>query len=202
MKIDVKRLDLDFLACSGHKMCGPTGIGCLYGKQDRLEEFGTLIAGGETINDMDLRTYSLDELPYRLEAGIQNYAGAIGLGAAVDYLTKTGMDGIERHEKDLAKELVEGLLSIPSVSLIGPKDASLKTALASFTVRGMAPHDMAMMLDREGIAIRSGMQCAYPFHKFIGEPRGSARASLYFYNTKEEIRTFIEKLGNITRILA
>lgn len=201
-RVDVKKLDVDFLAFSGHKMCGPTGIGCLYGKQERLEQLEPFIIGGETISDANLDSYVPKELPHRLEAGIQNYAGAIGLGAATDYLSGIGMENIEKYEKELAKALIEGLLLVPNLSLIGPKNPERRDALASFTIKGMNPHDIAMLLDRENIAIRSGMQCAYPFHKFVGAAKGSARASLYFYNTKEEIRIFLEKLNSITKILA
>jgi cysteine desulfurase/selenocysteine lyase len=202
LETDVRKLDLDFLAFSGHKMCGPTGIGCLYGKQELLEKLSPLVLGGETISDMDLNTCVFEKIPHRLEAGIQHYAGAIGLGAAVDYLKKIGMKNIEEYEKKLAKELIEGLLKIPNISLIGPTDWKKKNALAAFTVKGMQPHDIAMFLDHENIAVRSGMHCAYPFHKSINLPKGSARASLYFYNTTEEIRTFLEKTNNMVKILS
>lgn len=202
LKIDVRELDVDFLAFSGHKMCGPTGIGCLYGKKDLLEKLSPFIVGGETIRDAELKTHVFDEVPYRLEAGIQHYTGAIGLGAAVDYLTKIGMENIEEYEKELAKDLIEGLLSIPNLNLIGPRDWKKKNALAAFTIKGMEPHDVAIFLDQENIAVRSGMHCVYPFHKFIGENKGSVRASLYFYNTKEEIKVFIEKLNYIVKTLS
>lgn len=202
LETDVRKLDLDFLAFSGHKMCGPTGIGCLYGKQELLEKLSPLALGGETISDMDLNTCVFEKIPHRLEAGIQHYAGAIGFGAAVDYLKKIGMKNIEEYEKKLTKELIEGLLKIPNISLIGPTDWKKKNALAAFTVKGMQPHDIAMFLDHENIAVRSGMHCAYPFHKSIALPKGSARASLYFYNTTEEIRTFLDKINNMVKILS
>ena len=201
-EVDVRKLDVDFLAFSGHKMCGPTGIGCLYGKQELLERLQPFIVGGETIRDADLRTHVLDKLPHRLEGGIQHYAGAIGFGAAVDYLTKIGMKNIERHEKELAKALVEGLLTIPNLSLIGPNDWSRKNALAAFTIKEMEPNDVAIFLDHENIAVRSGMHCAYPFHKFVAATKGSVRASLYFYNTREEIKIFLEKLNYIVKTLS
>jgi cysteine desulfurase/selenocysteine lyase len=201
-EVDVRKLDVDFLAFSGHKMCGPTGIGCLYGKRELLEQLQPFIVGGETIRDADLRTHALDKLPHRLEGGIQHYAGAIGFGAAVDYLTKIGMKNIERHEKELTKALVEELLTIPNLSLIGPKDWSRKNALATFTIKGMEPNDIAIFLDHENIAVRSGMHCAYPFHKFVDATKGSVRASLYLYNTKEEIRIFLGKLNYIVKTLS
>ena len=197
--VDVRKLDIDFLAWSGHKMCGPTGIGCLYGKYDLLKELQPFILGGETIKDADLNYYVLDELPHRLEGGIQNYAGAIGLGAAVDYLSSIGMRNIENYEKELAKLLVEGLLTISGIDLIGPKDYKKRGALASFNIKGMEPHDVAIMLDEQNIFVRSGMHCAYPIHKFLHEYKGSVRASLYFYNTKEEVKVFIEKISNIAK---
>jgi len=199
--VDVRKLDIDFLAFSAHKMCGPTGMGCLYGKYDLLKELSPFMLGGETIRDADLKDHILEEVPHRFEAGIQNYAGAIGFGAAVDYLSKIGMKNIEDYEKELAKLLVEGVLKIQNLNLIGPKDWKKKNALVSFNIKGMEPHDVAILLDESNIAVRSGMHCAYPFHKFIGFDKGSVRASLYFYNTKEEIKIFIEKLTNIAKTL-
>ena len=199
IEIDVRKLDVDFLAFSGHKMCGPTGIGCLYGKKNLLEKLKPFIVGGETIRDAELKTHVFDDIPNRLEAGIQHYAGAIGFGAAVDYLTKIGMKNIEEHEKKLAKSLIEGLLKISNLSLIGTEDWRKRNALASFNIEGMEPHDVATFLDKENIAVRSGMHCAYPFHKFVGKSKGSVRASLYFYNTEEEIEIFLKKLNNIVK---
>jgi len=195
----VRKFDIDFLAFSGHKMCGPTGIGCLYGKHDLLKELQPFIIGGETIKDADLKYHVLEEVPQRFEGGIQHYAGAIGLGAAVDYLSSLGMKNIENYEKELAKLLIEGLLSVPKIDLIGPKDYKKKGALTAFNIKGMEPHDVAIMLDEQNIFVRSGMHCAYPIHKFLHENKGSARASLYFYNTKEEVKIFIEKLNNIAK---
>jgi len=200
-EVDVRKIDVDFLAFSGHKMCGPTGIGCLYGKKHLLEKLSPFIVGGETIRDADLKTHVFDNLPHRLEGGIQNYAGAIGFGAAIDYLTKIGMKEIEKYEKELTKVIIEGLLAVPNLSLIGPKDWKKKNSLAAFTIKGTEPHDMATFLDHENIAVRSGMHCAYPFHKFISATKGSVRASLYLYNIKEEIRIFLEKLNNIVKTL-
>ena len=197
--IDVRKLDIDFLCFSGHKMCGPTGIGCLYGKYDLLKEFQPFIAGGETVKDIDLKTCTLEDLPQRLEGGIQHYAGGIGLGAAVDYLSSIGMKNIETYEKELAQPLIDGLLSIPGIDLIGPKDYKKKGALAAFNIKGMEPHDIAIMLDEQNIFVRSGMHCAYPIHKFLHDFKGSVRASLYFYNTKEEVKIFTEKLNDIAK---
>jgi len=197
--VDVRKLDIDFLAWSGHKMCGPTGIGCLYGKYDLLKELQPFILGGETIRDADLKYHVLEQVPHRFEGGIQNYAGAIGLGSAVDYLSSIGMKNIENYEKELTKLLIEGLLTVPKIDLLGPKDYKKKGALAAFNIKGMEPHDVAIMLDEQNIFVRSGMHCAYPIHKFLHENKGSVRASLYFYNSKEEVKIFIEKLNNIAK---
>ena len=197
--VDVRKLDIDFLAWSGHKMCGPTGIGCLYGKYDLLKDLQPFILGGETIKDADLKYHILEKIPQRFEGGIQNYSGAIGLGAAVDYLSAIGMKNIETYEKELARLLVEGLLTVSGIDLLGPKDYKKKGALAAFNIKGMEPHDVAIMLDEQNIFVRSGMHCAYPIHKFLHESKGSVRASLYFYNTKEEVKIFIEKLNNIAK---
>ena len=201
--VDVKKLDIDFLAFSGHKMCGPTGIGCLYGKLDLLKELSPFILGGETIKDtfLDTKSFEIEDVPHRFEAGIQNYAGAIGFGAAVDYLSSIGMKNIEKHEKELAKVLVEGLLNIPNLELVGPKDWKKRSALAAFNIKGMQPHEIAMFLDEKNICVRSGMHCTHAFHKFINLNNGSVRASLYFYNTKEEVKIFIEELSNIAKML-
>jgi len=199
MSLDVRKLDIDFLGFSGHKMCGPTGIGCLYGKYDLLKELQPFILGGETIKDADLNHHVLDEIPHRFEGGIQNYAGAIGLGAAVDYLSAIGMKNMENYEKELSKALVEGLLNIPGLDLIGTKDYKKRGALTAFNIKGMEPHDIAIMLDEQNIFVRSGMHCAYPLHKFLQCVKGSVRASLYFYNTKDEVKVFIEKLNSIAK---
>ena len=201
LPVDVRKLDIDFLAFSGHKMCGPTGIGCLYGKYELLKDLQPFILGGETVKDADLKYHVLDEIPHRFEGGIQNYAGAIGLGAAIDYLSSIGMKNIESYEKELAKPLIEGLLTVPGMDLLGPKDYKERGALAAFNIKGMEPHDVAIMLDEQNIFIRSGMHCAYPIHKFLHCAKGSARASLYFYNTKDEVKIFIEKLTNIAKTL-
>lgn len=198
--IDVRKLDVDLLGVSGHKMCGPTGIGFLYGKMDMLKRLSPLVVGGETIRDMDAcpGCFEFEDVPFKFEAGIQHYAGAIGLGAAVDYLLGIGMKNIETYEKELSKELVEGLLS-SGADIIGPRDSNKRGALAAFNIKGMEPHDVAIMLDQQNIFVRSGMHCAYPIHKFLKLPKGSVRASLYFYNTKDEVKTFAEKLGEIKK---
>ncbi len=201
--IDVKKLDVDFLAFSAHKMCGPTGIGCLYGKLELLKELSPFILGGETIKDtfLDKKSFEIEDVPHRFEAGIQNYAGVIGFGAAIDYLSSIGMKNIEKQERELAKVLMEGLLEIHNLELVGPKDWENRNALAAFNIRGMQPHEIAIFLDEKNICVRSGMHCTHAFHKYIGFDKGSVRASLYFYNTEEEVKIFIEELNNIAKTL-
>lgn len=200
-QVDVKKLDVDFMGVSGHKMCGPTGIGFLYGKLDLLKEVSPLVVGGETIRDIDtcLGCFEFENVPLRFEPGIQHYSGAIGLGAAIDYLSSIGMKNIENYEKELSKLLIDGLLTVPGIDLIGTKDYKKRGALAAFNIKGMEPHDVAILLDEQNIFVRSGMHCAYPIHKFLKQDKGSTRASLYFYNTKEEVKIFIEKLNNIAK---
>jgi cysteine desulfurase/selenocysteine lyase len=199
--VDVRKLDVDFLAFSAHKMCGPTGIGCLYGKKERLEDLSQFIVGGETIKDADMSSFVPEEIPTKFEAGIQDYAGAIGFGAAIDYLSEIGMGNIEQHERDLSKPLIEGLNGVPNLRLIGSPDWKKRNALAAFNIKGIEPHDVASLLDNDNIAVRSGMHCAYPFHKSLNEKKGSVRASLYFYNTPGEIEIFIDKLKTIAKTL-
>jgi cysteine desulfurase/selenocysteine lyase len=149
---------------------------------------------------LQMETHVFENPPRKFEGGIQNYAGAIGMGAAVDYLSGLGMKNIESHERELSKELTEGLLSL-GVELVGPKVYEKRSSLASFNVKGMEPHDIAVMMNEQNIFLRSGMLCAYPIHKYFHLDRGSVRASLYLYNTKEEVKTFIEKLGSIISTL-
>ena len=146
-----------------------------------------------------MKSCIFEDLPARLEAGIQHYSGAIGLGAAVDYLSSIGMKNIESHERELAKDLVEGMLNVPGLELIGTKDYKKRGALVAFNIKGMEPHEVAIMLDEQNVFVRSGMHCAYPLHKFLHDAKGSVRASLYFYNTKDEVKIFIEKLSNIAK---
>lgn len=201
MVTDVRKMDVDFFAFSGHKMCGPTGIGCLYGKEHLLNELSPLSIGGGTVTDVDLESHKLDALPYRLEGGIQDYSGAMGLAAAIDYLKNIGMPNIERYESELSKSLITGLLEVENLMLIGPKDWNTRSPLASFNIKNMEPHDVSGLLDDQNIAVRSGMHCAYPFHKYIGQNIGSVRASLYFYNTLEEINMLVERLKEIVSVL-
>jgi len=190
--IDVQNINCDWLVASGHKMCGPTGIGFLYGKQAILENMQPFLGGGEMIAEVFLDSFTCSELPHKFEAGTPAIAEAIALGSAVDYLSEIGMNNIHDYEAQLAAHLFDRLEEIPQLRVYGPKK-SPRAALAAFNVEGLHASDIATMLDEEGIAIRSGHHCTQPLHRLFGAS-GSARASLYFYNTPEEIDIFIDKL--------
>ena len=199
-KTDVKKLGCDFLVFSGHKMLGPTGIGCLYGKYELLEKLPPFILGGGTVLEVKMDGSVQQKPPHKFEAGIQHYAGAIGLGAATDYLNKIGMNDIERHEERLTRSLLEKMKEIEKIKILGPDATGRKTALVSFNIKDMKAHHVALMLDEMDIAVRSGMFCAQPAVESTGEKDGAVRASLYFYNTEQEIDTFIEAMKKISKI--
>ncbi|KAF6510715.1 cysteine desulfurase [Geobacillus sp. FSL K6-0789] len=190
MKVDVQELDCDFLALSGHKMCGPTGIGVLYGKKKLLEQMEPVEFGGEMIDFVELYDSTWKELPWKFEGGTPIIAGAIGLGAAIDFLEQVGLDAIAAHEHELAQYALERLAGIDGVTVYGPKE---RAGLVTFNIDGVHPHDVATVLDAEGIAIRAGHHCAQPLMKWLGVT-ATARASFYLYNTKEEIDRFIAAL--------
>ncbi|STO13553.1 Probable cysteine desulfurase [[Flavobacterium] thermophilum] len=190
MKVDVQELDCDFLALSGHKMCGPTGIGVLYGKKKWLEQMEPVEFGGEMIDFVELYDSTWKELPWKFEGGTPIIAGAIGLGAAIDFLEQVGLDAIAAHEHELAQYALERLADIDGVTVYGPKE---RAGLVTFNIDGVHPHDVATVLDAEGIAIRAGHHCAQPLMKWLGVT-ATARASFYLYNTKEEIDRFIAAL--------
>lgn len=185
LKVDVQALDADFLAFSAHKMCGPTGIGALYGKAELLEAMPPFLGGGDMIKEVKLRSFRTNALPYKFEAGTPAIAEAVGLGAAVDYLSSIGMEGIAAHEHEITEYALERLEEIPGVRVFGPS-AQYKGGVAAFTLEGIHPHDVAQILDQEGIAIRAGHHCAQPLHEKFGIP-ATSRASFYLYNTKEEV---------------
>ncbi|MFB0501835.1 MAG: aminotransferase class V-fold PLP-dependent enzyme [Candidatus Bathyarchaeia archaeon] len=198
MKLDVKKMGCDFLAFSGHKMCGPTGSGALYIREELTDEIEPLCIGGGTIADVGMDYYTLEESPMRFEAGTPGVAEAIGLGAAVDYLREIGMENIERHERELTKQMYEGLTGLPKVEVYGPKP-EFKIGVMSFNVGDLNSHDVALALDvSANIMVRSGHHCALPLTKHIIRRLGSVRASVYLYNTKEEI----EKLTSTVREIA
>lgn len=185
MPVDVQELDCDFYCFSGHKMCGPTGIGVLYGKQALLEKMEPVAFGGEMIDFVDLYESTWTELPWKFEAGTPNIAGAIGLGAAIDYLEKIGMQTIHEYEQAIVAELLPKLQRIDGLTIYGPQNPAEHTAVIAFNLDHLHPHDVASALDMQGIAVRAGHHCAQPLIKELG-CFATARASFYFYNTKEE----------------
>ncbi|MED3662369.1 cysteine desulfurase [Ureibacillus sp. FSL K6-8385] len=193
MKIDVQDLDCDFLAFSGHKMCAPTGIGILYGKQELLEKTEPIEFGGEMIDFVDLYDSTWKELPWKFEGGTPNIAGAIGLGAAIDYLTNIGMERIRQHEHDLVAYALSEMEKIEGIHIYGPKDPDKRCGLITFNLDGVHPHDLATVLDMRGIAIRAGHHCAQPLMKWLNVS-ATARASFYLYNNKEDIDALVEGL--------
>ena len=196
MAIDVQDIDCDWLVGSGHKMCAPTGIGFLYGKLDLLRSMTPFLGGGEMIADVFLDHATYADLPHKFEAGTPAIAEAIGLGAAVDYLTNIGMNQIHAYEEELTAYLFHRLKEIPELRIYGPQpdaDGSGRAALAAFTAGEVHPHDLSTILDQAGIAIRAGHHCTQPLHRHL-KAQSTARASLYFYNTREEIDSFIASL--------
>ena len=185
LKVDVQALDADFLAFSAHKMCGPTGIGALYGKADLLEKMPPFLGGGDMIKEVKLRSFRPNTLPHKFEAGTPAIAEAVGFGVAVDYLTSIGMDNVSAHEHEITGYALERLEEIPGVKVFGP-DAQHKGGVAAFTLEGVHPHDVAQILDKDGIAVRAGHHCAQPLHEKFGI-HATSRASFYLYSTKEEV---------------
>ncbi len=199
MPVDVREMDCDFLAFSGHKMLGPTGIGVLYGKKELLEEMNPFLSGGDMIREVHLREASWDELPWKFEAGTSNVAGAIGLGAAVDYLSNIGMKNVREHEKQLTRYALDKMMKIKGISIYGPKNVELRGGVISFNLGDIHPHDIASILDGEGIAIRAGHHCAQPLVERLGVI-GTARASFYIYNTEWEIDYLVKALEKARKV--
>ncbi|MEW6085394.1 MAG: cysteine desulfurase [Chloroflexota bacterium] len=198
LKVDVQALDADFLAFSAHKMCGPTGIGALYGKAELLEAMPPFLGGGDMIKEVKLRSFKPNTLPHKFEAGTPAIAEAVGFGAAVAYLTEVGMENIAAHEHEITAYALERLEEIPGVKLFGPP-ADQKGGVAAFTFDGVHPHDVAQILDRDGIAVRAGHHCAQPLHEKFGIP-ATSRASFYLYNTKEEVDLLVNGLYKVKEL--
>ncbi|WP_379970394.1 cysteine desulfurase [Ectobacillus sp. sgz5001026] len=190
MKIDVQDLDCDFYSFSSHKMCGPTGVGVMYGKKAILENMEPAEFGGDMIDFVGLYESTWKELPWKFEAGTPIIGGAIGLGAAIDFLQQIGMDNIEKHEHEMAQYALNRLKEVDGLTVYGPTHRS---GLVTFNIEDVHPHDVATVLDMEGVAIRAGHHCAQPLMKWL-HVSATARASFYLYNTKEEIDTFVESL--------
>lgn len=193
MKVDVTDLDVDFYAFSGHKMMSPTGIGVLYGKQALLEAMPPYQYGGEMIGSVTEQESTWAALPYKFEAGTQNIAGAVGLGAAIDYLTAIGMDRIEAHERELVQTVLPQLLAIEGLTVYGSTDPAKHTGVISFNLGHLHPHDLATALDMEGVAVRAGHYCAQPLMNYLGL-EASARASFYLYNTAADAEKLVSAL--------
>ncbi len=196
--VNVADLDVDFMAFSAHKMCGPTGIGVLYGRKELLETMPPYMGGGDMIKRVYLRTFAPNEIPHKFEAGTPAIAEAVGLGAAVDYLTAIGMAAVADHEQQVMAYALERLEEVPGVKIFGPS-ADKKGGVVSFTFEGVHPHDVAQILDSEGIAIRAGHHCAMPLHDKFHLP-ATARASFYLYNTPQEVDKLIEGLYKVKKI--
>jgi cysteine desulfurase/selenocysteine lyase len=198
MPVDVQRLGADFLVFSGHKMCGPTGIGVLWARQDLLEEMPPFLGGGDMIKRVYLNEFKPNELPYKFEAGTPAIAEAVGLGAAIEYLEHIGMDVIHTHEQKIVSYALERLEEVPGVKVYGPPPEK-KGGVASFTLDVAHPHDIAQVLDRDGIAIRAGHHCAMPLHDRFNIP-ATARASFYLYSTTHEVDKLIEGLYKVKQL--
>ena len=197
--VDVKDLDADFLAFSGHKMLSPMGIGVLYGKREILEEMPPFLSGGDMIEYVEEQNTTYAELPQKFEAGTQNVGGAAGLSAAIDYLRGVGFSEIERIERDLTTYAINELKKLPYVELYGC-DAPNKIGIVSFNVKDVHPHDVATILDAEGVAIRAGHHCAQPLIKYLGQ-NATCRASFYFYNTKSDVERLIDAIQKVRGIM-
>lgn len=197
-EVDVQQLDADFLAFSGHKMCGPTGIGILYGRRSLLEEMPPFLGGGDMIKRVELRTFLPNELPHKFEAGTPSIAEAIGFGAAVDYLSNIGLEDIARQEHIIISYALDRLEEIPGVKVYGP-EAGQKGGVASFTLEGIHPHDVSQILDRDGVAVRAGHHCAMPLHTKLNLT-ATTRASFYLYNTIEEVDRLVDSIYKVKKI--
>ncbi len=198
LKVDVQALDVDFLAFSAHKMCGPTGIGALYGKAKLLEAMPPFLGGGDMIKEVHLRSFRPNSIPHKFEAGTPAIAESVGFGAAVDYLSAIGMEQVSSHEHEIIEYALERLEEVPGLRLFGPS-ADKKGGVASFTFDGIHPHDVAQILDRDGIAVRAGHHCAQPLHEKFGI-QSTTRASFYLYSTKSEVDALIEGIYKVKKV--
>lgn len=193
LKIDVQQLDCDFFAFSGHKMCGPTGIGVLYGKKELLNNMEPVEFGGEMIDFVGLYDSTWKELPWKFEGGTPIIAGAVGLGAAIDFLNEIGLNEIEKHEHQMAAYAMEKMSSIEGLEIYGPADPQQRAGIVTFNLNDVHPHDVATVLDMSGIAVRAGHHCAQPLMKWL-EVTATARASFYLYNSESDVDRLVEGL--------
>ena len=201
MRVNAKEMDCDFMAFSGHKMLGPTGIGVLYGKSRHLENMPPFLGGGEMIREVHTTGATWKELPYKYEAGTPNIAGAIGLGTAVDYLRKIGMENVHEYEKEITSYALNKMSQVDGLVIYGPRDVKQRVGVVSFNLGDIHAHDLASIMDEEGVAIRSGHHCAQPLMEFLNIP-ATARASFYIYNTKEEVDVFINVLEKARKLFS
>ncbi len=201
MPVNVKSLDCDFLAFSGHKMLGPSGVGVLYGRSELLEKMDPLLLGGDMISEVHADSYQLANIPWKFEAGTPNIEGAIGLGAAIDYLESVGMENIRAHEKQLVGLSLEGIKAIKNITLYGTESAENRGGIITFKRAGLEAHALAKLLsNRYSILVRSGYHCAQPLFEAIGSGE-TCRASLYLYNTQEEVATLVEALATLSSLV-
>ncbi len=200
MKVNVRELGADFLAFSSHKMCGPTGIGILYGRRELLEKMPPFLGGGDMIRRVRLHEFTTNEPPHKFEAGTPAIAEAIGLGAAIEFLEAAGMDAIHAHEQDLIAYTLDRLSEVPGVRVYGPAPA-LRGGVASFVMQAAHPHDVAQILDADGVAVRAGHHCAMPLHERYGL-MATTRASFYLYNTREEVDRLVAAVQKVNDIFA
>lgn len=198
MPIDVQKLDVDFLAFSGHKLMGPMGIGVLYGKKKLLKAMPPFLTGGEMIDSVTRDGAKYAELPHKFEAGTVNAAGAVGLAAAIDYINKIGFETMQERELALTKRALEGLNAIPKVHVLGSELAEEHTGILTFTIEDVHPHDVSAVLESDGVAVRAGHHCAQPLLEYLGV-RSATRASLMFYNTEEEVDALVKSVAGVRR---
>ncbi|WP_029231462.1 aminotransferase class V-fold PLP-dependent enzyme [Butyrivibrio sp. VCB2006] len=200
MPVDVQAIGADFFALSGHKMLAPMGIGALYGRYELLEKMQPFLTGGEMIEYVTRTDATYAEIPHKFEAGTVNAGDAVGLAAAIKYLKNVGFDTIEEQEQKLTKLLMEGLEKLPYIKVFGSKDYRKHCGIVTFTMEGVHPHDMASVLNDDHVCIRAGHHCAQPLMQFIGAG-STARVSVYFYNTEEEVKTFLKKLSKVREVM-
>ena len=200
LPVNIEDLNADFYAFSAHKMCGPTGIGVLYGKSELLEAMPPFLGGGDMIRKVSFSGFKTNEIPYKFEAGTPSIAEAVGFGAAVDYLTQIGMQKIFEHEQQLVAYGYNALESISGLRILGPS-ADHRSGVLSFTIEGIHPHDIAQILNEDGIAVRAGHHCAMPLHDLLEIP-ASTRASLYLYNTQDDIDLLVNGLKKVIEVFS
>ena len=193
MRVNVVELDVDFLAFSGHKSVGPTGVGILWGKSELLSELPPFLTGGSMVTAVTMENATWAEAPQKFEAGVPNMAQAVGLGAALNYLSNIGMDAIAEHERSLTGYALNKLLQIPGLRIVGPQDNVDRGAALSFTIKDIHPHDVGQYVDSQGIAVRTGHHCAWPLTKIMNVP-ATTRASFYLYNDEQDVDALVEAL--------